>query len=306
MKTTIRSLSQLYKHEMRQLPSEAASSECRLSFLPSETKNDELVLYSYVYQHMSELVGNKEDNHTSIMTMYMNIFESKFKHYFRSNIRQKLKQYDVRLEVLDSITNNHLNKEHTGFNDAADDDAMVLEHDNENDEEIRKLCVVMNDKEKTCASKEEYILVERIYVGFHLFIDFFSSLKDTNTTVDILQFYLQLLFGIQLDNNNSYRLDDKKDDNYDLIWSLAPLFFLQIYSINLEDLIFLERADTRHFIVDNYEKFIRLLKTIEFEVFDFRNRPEEYSLFEIEEVFLKRIQSIYYDENMTFLKQIIV
>ena len=298
--STMRSLAQLYKHVRRQNPSEA-SSDSRLSLVLSETKKDELVLYSYIYQYMTELVGRKDDNHNSIMSMYLNVFESKFKHYFRLNIRQKLKQYNVRLELLDNVAKTHTND---------DDDAMVLEHDNDNEndilqEEIRKLCVVMNDKQKTCASKSEYILVERIYVGFQLFIDFFSSLKDTTTTLDILQFYLQLLFGIQLDNNN-YRFDDKKDDNYDLIWSIAPLFFLQIYSINLEDLTFLEKTVTRHFIAENYEQFIRLLKTIEFDVFDFRNRPEKYSLFEIEQVFLKRIQSLYYDENLVFLKQIIV
>ena len=167
---------------MRQNPSEA-SSYSRLSLLLSETKKDELVLYSYIYQYMTELVGRKDDNHNSIMSMYLNVFESKFKHYFRLNIRQKLKQYNVRLELLDNVAKTHTND---------DDDAMVLEHDNDNEndilqEEIRKLCVVMNDKQKTCASKSEYILVERIYVGFQLFIDFFSSLKDTTTTLDILQ-----------------------------------------------------------------------------------------------------------------------
>ena len=49
--STMRSLAQLYKHVRRQSPSEA-SSDCRLSLVLSETKNEELVLYSYIYLNL--------------------------------------------------------------------------------------------------------------------------------------------------------------------------------------------------------------------------------------------------------------
>jgi hypothetical protein len=210
------------------------------------------------------------------------------------NIRQKLKRYDVRLDLLDIICETIPTKD-----DDADNDNMILECDDIIQDELNVILASMNAKQKSCSSKKNYIIVERIYIGFQLFIDFFSSLTQSN--LDILQFYLQLLFGIQLQNNN-YTLDQK--DTYNLIWSISPLFFLKIYSINVEDLTFLDKIETRHFISENYEQFLRLLKTIEFEVFDFKNRPDGYTFFEIEHIFMKRMQSIYYDDNLTFLKQL--
>lgn len=290
--TTMRSFAQLYKHTMQKTP--------QLQILPSQPqplpsskcihRHDELVVYYYISKYMSDLVG--KNHHTSIMTTYLNMFETKFKYYFRLNIRQKLKRYDVRLDLLDIMCETIPTKDD-------DDDNMILECDDIIQDELNVILTSMNAKQKSCSSKENYIIVERIYIGFHLFIDFFSSLTQSN--LDILQFYLQLLFGIQLQNNN-YTLDQK--DTYNLIWSISPLFFLKIYSINVEDLTFLEKIETRHFISENYEQFLRLLKTIEFEVFDFKNRPDGYTFFEIEHVFMKRMQSIYYDDNLTFLKQL--
>lgn len=290
--TTMRSFAQIYKHTMRKTPKPLPS----LSLQSSNCihTHDELVVYSYISNYMSDLVG--KNNHTSIMSTYLDMFETKFKYYFRLNIRQKLKRYDVRLDLLDIICETIQTKDDDNDDN---DDNMILECDDIIQDELNFILASMNAKKKNCSSKENYIIVERIYIGFQLFIDFFSSLTQSN--LDILQFYLQLLFGIQLQNNN-YTLDQK--DTYNLIWSISPLFFLKIYSINVEDLIFLEKIETRDFISENFEQFLRLLKTIEFEVFDFKNRPVGYTFFEIEHVFMKRIQYIYYDNNITFLKQL--
>ena len=240
------------------------------------------------------------------MSMYTDVFQTKFEYYFRLNFKRKLQLYDVSLDLVKNLLNGEHDRDFY-----KDDNDMIIEYDHNHDiieDEIKKVYRLMEKRHKNanCSTNEESFVLERIDLSYQLFKIFFSSLEYSSdigsTTYNLLEFYLQLLFGISLQNNN-YAPDQTIND--DIIWSMSPIFFQKIYSIDLEDLKYLHHIEVKNYIREHYEDFIRLLKTIEFEIFEFKNRPQSYTLFEIEIVYLKRMKALYYDDTQIFLKQIL-
>ena len=236
---------------------------------------DENLTYSILYNYFS---GNLNKGSSSLMSMYKELFSSTFKIFFKKNLKKKFSLYNVRMAILLDMYN------------PTNDNNMVLENCHDIIEEEKLIvCNSMKNHHKKFSSKSHCILIERIYIGFCLFQDFFSI---SNHQEKLLDFYLLLLFGIELPNNN------KKFD----FWNSSHLFFLDIYSIDFEG-IFFSQPNLKKIVVDNYVGFLRLLKTIEYEIFDFKNRPDEYNFFEIEHILIKRLHYIYYEKS--FLTQLI-
>ena len=171
--TNMRSITQLWKHQ--------ASHESHENTLNTDDhpvqKKEELQLYQYFYQYFCQLVEDKPPTNASIMSMYTDVFQTKFEYYFRLNFKRKLQLYDVSLDLVKNLLNGEHDRDFY-----KDDNDMIIEYDHNHDiieDEIKKVYRLMEKRHKNanCSTNEESFVLERIDLSYQLFKIFFSSLE---------------------------------------------------------------------------------------------------------------------------------